>query len=404
MNFANHVDTRARTMPDRLAAADPRRRLTYGELRNETDAVAGGLAELGVDPGDRVALFLPNSVSFVTAYLGAMKRGAIPVPINLRYESDAMQHVFDDAAPAAVFTVGELASRLAELEPNVEHVIAADSTYGLDYGAFVAGSDGIDRPYPRRDTETAEILYTSGTTGLPKGVEHTHGNLTANAFATIHYMRPDRDGSYLTVVPCFHAAGLNTTTTPALVHGVPVHFLLEWDPETALRTLEAHGITYTMFIPTMLHDLLEHGVEEYDLSALEWFGVGGAPMPVERFDEAENALGAKLYEGYGMTERRPSRPRTGPDRTSTSRGASARSQRRWSSCASRIPPPAMRSRRARRGNFSGTGTPSRRGTTTVQRKTRKRSSIAREECGSDREMSATWTRTATSSSTIGSTT
>jgi len=305
MNFANHVERNARTTPDRTAVADPRRTLTYDDLRDETDAVAGGLAELGVEPGDRVALFLPNSVTFVTAYLGAMKRGAIPVPINLRYEAETIRDVFDDAAPTAVFTAGELASRLAALDPNAEHVIAAESEEGLDYGRFVADSERIDSSQPRRDAETAELLYTSGTTDRPKGVVHTHGNLTANALATIHYMRPDRDGAYLTVTPCFHAAGLNTTTTPALVHGVPVHFLPEWDPETAAETIESEGITYTMFVPTMLRDLLDHGVAGYDLSALEWVGIGGAPMPVELFRDAEQALDAKLYEGYGMTETTP---------------------------------------------------------------------------------------------------
>jgi len=305
MNFANHIDTRARTEPERLAVADPRRKLSYEELASETDAVAGGLADRGIEPGDRVALFLPNSVLFMTAYFGTMKRGAIPVPINLRYGPEELSHVFKDADPEALFTVGELAHKIAELNPEVEHFIAAESERGTDYGAFVAGADGLDDTHPRLDTEVAEILYTSGTTGQPKGVKHTHGNLTANAFGTIHYMCPDRTGAYLTVVPCFHAAGLNTTTTPALVSGVEVHFLPEWNPETVLTVLESHDITYTMFVPTMLLDLLEHGTEGYDLSALEWVGVGGSPMPVERFEDVESALGAKLYEGYGMTETTP---------------------------------------------------------------------------------------------------
>ena len=313
MNFANHVDIIARDAPDRLAVTDPQREMSYGELAAETDAVADGLADLGVEPGDRVALFLPNSVTFLTAYFGTMKRGAIPVPVNLRFGPEEIGHVFQDAVPVALFTVAQLADAVPAEEFGVEHTVVAGGDDGIDYGALVADAEKAYDPEPRKDTELAELLYTSGTTGRPKGVKHTHGNLSANARASIRAMPYTRDSVALTVCPCFHVSGLNVTTTPFVALGAENHFLPEWDAGMALETMAARGVTDTMLIPTMLLDLLEHGTEGYDLSALERVVVGGSPMPKERIEAAESALGVTLLEGYGMTETTPTAVVNRPD-------------------------------------------------------------------------------------------
>jgi long-chain acyl-CoA synthetase len=124
-----------------------------------------------------------------------------------------------------------------------------------------------------------------------------------------------RDSVALTVCPCFHVSGLNVTTTPFVALGAENHFLPEWDAGMALETMAASGVTDTMLIPTMLLDLLEHGTEGYDLSALERVVVGGSPMPKERIEAAESALGVTLLEGYGMTETTPTAVVNRPDQS-----------------------------------------------------------------------------------------
>jgi long-chain acyl-CoA synthetase len=299
MNFANYVEFQAEERPGELATTDPRREMSYAELSAETNAVANGLADRGVESGDHVALFLPNLTTFLTTYFGAMKLGAVPVPINLRFGEAEIAHVLGDVEPEVLFTIGRFEDAFAGGEVDL---VVAGGERGTDYGRLVADAEKSFDVEGQLDSDVAEVLYTSGTTGRPKGVQHTHGNLAANARGGRAHMGYGSDTVFMTAAPCFHAAGLNATTTPAVVHGAENHFLPEWDPETALRTMADRGVTYTMLIPTMVIDLIEHGTEGYDLSALESLNVGGSPMPSERIDAAEAALGCDLYEGYGMTE------------------------------------------------------------------------------------------------------
>jgi long-chain acyl-CoA synthetase len=306
MNFANYLDMSAAEAPNDIAITDPQRDLTYRELAGETDAFANALADLGVEPGDRVALYLPNSTAFVAAYFGAMKRGAIPFPINMRFEGPEVEYVLDDAGATALVTVGMFEDAAASFETDaLEHLIVANGERGHDYQSLVAENMGPHEIHPRKDDELAELVYTSGTTGRPKGVKHTHGNLSANADGLIAAMDWTSDEVCLTVCPCFHVSGLNVTTTPFVVAGAENHLLPQWDIDLALSTMAERDVTYTFFIPTMLVDILNEGVEGYDLSALETVGVGGSPMPKERIDAAEETLDVKLLEGYGMTETTP---------------------------------------------------------------------------------------------------
>lgn len=306
MNFANYLDMSAAESPDELAITDPQRDLTYRELAGETDAFANALADLGVEPGDRVALYLPNSTAFVAAYFGAMKHGAIPFPINMRFEGPEVEYVLDDAGATALVTVGQFEDAAASFETDaLEHLVVANGERGHDYQSLVAEHAGPHETRPRKDDELAELVYTSGTTGRPKGVRHTHGNLSANADGLIAAMGWTSDEVCLTVCPCFHVSGLNVTTTPFVVAGAENHLLPQWDIDLALSTMAERDVTYAFFIPTMLVDILNEGVEGYDLSALETVGVGGSPMPKERIDAAEETLDVKLLEGYGMTETTP---------------------------------------------------------------------------------------------------
>jgi acyl-CoA synthetase (AMP-forming)/AMP-acid ligase II len=294
MNFANHVDVAARNRPDVLAVADPRRARTFRELADGSNRIARGLQRRGVAVGEPVAVFMPNGVPFVTTYLGIIKLGALPLPVNTRFTDQQIRYVVRDSGAVA-----------AVADDQVDGVVA-DDLETVDYADLLDDGDPHFEIEPRRSEEHAELLYTSGTTGAPKGVYHTQGNLAANATAFIKYMEWSREAVALTVCQCFHVTGLNITTTPFLVLEAENHLLPEWDAETVLSAIERHGVTFTFLIPTMLMDVLEHDdVAAYDLSTLRTVAVGGSPMPRKRIDEAESALGCTLLEGYGMTETTP---------------------------------------------------------------------------------------------------
>lgn len=288
MNFATRADRAARNAPTALGVSDRNRSATFEQVAERSDRIADALADRGVEADEHVALDLSNSVAFVCAYLGVLKRGAVAVPINTRFTDQQIRYVLGDSGAVCVVTNHDAGS--------------GEYAYAdlLDDGA--PGHEST----PRRSEELAELLYTSGTTGAPKGVYHTHGNLAANAEGYIEYNGWNTGDVALTVCPCFHVTGLNVTTTPFLALGAANHLLEAWDIEAFLRAIERHGVTYTFLIPTMIVELLDYeGIDEYDLSTLRSVGVGGSPMPEERIVETERLLDCALLEGYGMTETTP---------------------------------------------------------------------------------------------------
>lgn len=302
MNFANFVDLAAENVPVKPAVGDTTGLLTYAALSEESDAAASALHSLGVEPEDRVAICLRNRIEFLTAHLGAMKVGAVPLPINTQFNDAQIRYVLDTSNVSVIVTDDQF----EDVATSVETSITIDGSVGHDYHDILERASAAFEIHPQRRDDIAAVMYTSGTTGRPKGVRHTHGNLGANAMALIRYVGLTRKAVGLTVCQCFHVTGINVTTTPLILAEAENWLLPEWDPETVLTTIENHGVTHTFFTPSMVIDLLDYdNVEHYGLSSLAAVSVGGAPMPSRRVSEAERVLGCPLLEGYGMTETTP---------------------------------------------------------------------------------------------------
>ncbi len=307
MNFASYLSQAARDSPEKTALTDPSRSVTFAELNAEANAVANGLAEMGIESDDAVGILLPNSVTFVTSFFGAMKLGAIPLPVNLRFQGEEIGYVLEDGEAKALVTNGGFEEGVADLDAEaLDRLIVDGGERGTDYESLVSDhSDEFDH-YPRKEDELADIMYTSGTTGKPKGVQHTHQNLQTNARAILDCMEWSRNDVGLTVNPCFHVSGLHVTVSPMLVAQTTNHLLPEWDAATALEVVAEEGVTTSFCIATIIIDLVNfEDAAEYDTSSLSVVGCGGSPMPKDLIETFEDTYGATLLEGYGMTETTP---------------------------------------------------------------------------------------------------
>ncbi|GAC1657725.1 MAG: acyl-CoA synthetase [Candidatus Dormibacteraceae bacterium] len=259
-----------------------------GRLRTRVEAVAGGLAALGVTPGDRIGLYAGNSLEWVFAYLGGLRAGAVMVPFNPAYRSAEVEHILADSDPALVIADAE----------RLPLVVASDRPCL----ALEALPEGPAPDFPGLEPESpALIIYTSGTTGRPKGALLDHGNLLAQARGAIATWRWTAADRLVHALPLFHLHGLGMGLHGTLLTGSTAT-LIAFSPEAVVDELTAGG---TMFfgVPAMYQRLCDHLDEvPADLSHVRLFVSGSAPLPPELFRRCERLLGQPPLERYGITE------------------------------------------------------------------------------------------------------
>jgi fatty-acyl-CoA synthase len=288
---------RARIDPARVALLQGDRTLTYGELADRVDRLAGTLAAREVRPGDRVAWLGANDIATFEVFFAAARLGALFVPLNVRLAPPEIAYLISDARPQV------LVHSTDPPDVPVPHRVRADE---LAAGERVAPRDiSLD--------DDAVILYTSGTTGRPKGAVLTHGNLifnTMNQFAHIDVLSTDLA---LCVSPLFHATGLSQVSLPTLYKGGTVVVADRFDAEKILCDIETLRITSFSAVPTMLQMLADHpSFVDTDLSSLRYVNYGGSTV-LERVAVAWQARGVTLLQGYGMTEACPGVTMATPD-------------------------------------------------------------------------------------------
>ena len=305
MNLASNVVRGAERDADRVALRLGDDTISYGRLDEDSSRVAGLLRDHGVKPGDRVGIMLPNVPEFALVYYGVLRAGAIVVPMNPLLKAREVDYYLRDSDARLMFAGPAFA---AEARAGAER--AGSTAVVVDPAEFpgvLAGTTPAGGIVDRAGDDTAVILYTSGTTGRPKGAELTHGSLDRNAEITrTDLLALGPDDVIFGGLPLFHAFGQTCTLNTAIAAGAALSLLPRFDAGRALRILAEHHVTIFAGVPTMYSALLHHPHrDDYDLSHLRLSFSGGAAMPVEVLRAFEAAFGCVVLEGYGLSETSP---------------------------------------------------------------------------------------------------
>ena len=313
---------------------------TFGELAVAIQCLSGGLAALGIQPGEKIALLLPNCTPFLIAYYAASHLGAVVVPANPLLKPAELEYIWRDADIRLVVTIAPLfpvVQAARQNLPGLQQVLCvtpraelpdpalADSIPGLSFfsdvlsnGVQVFGSSGVqekqggDSPIQnpkskfQNETDCAVIIYTSGTTGHPKGAMLSHKNLTRNVEQVQARLLFTSEDRFLTVLPLFHAFAATVCMNLALAGGCATVLLENFAPARTLETIEKHGVSVFPAVPALFNALLQYQPErELDLSRLRVLVSGGAPLPAPTLEALEKRFGLPVLEGDGPTECSP---------------------------------------------------------------------------------------------------
>lgn len=285
---------------------------TYGELERRVARLGDALRSLGVGAGDRVAYLGPNHPAFAETMFAVAALGAIFVPLNTRLAAPELSFVVRDAGVDVLVWDHRLERTASEVvaatSPSHGIVVGADVAEGAADHAYedvlASGGDGhLDTPVSLEDD--AMIMYTSGTTGHPKGVVITHANVTWNCFNVLIDVDVSQDEVTLVSAPMFHTAALNQTFLPTFIKGGTSVLVSAFDPQETLELIAEHRVTWMFGVPAMFKALTQApGWGEADLSSVRAVEAGGAPVP-EELIRTYQERGLTFMQGYGMTEASP---------------------------------------------------------------------------------------------------
>lgn len=286
--------------------------IDHGMFGRLSDRVAAGLAARGLKPGDRVGLYAANGPEFALAYVGIVKAGAVVVPINLLINHREVAYILDDAGARALLVHSSFRDRMESLRrdvPSLEWIaeLGAEGDAALDLNEVLGDDTNWPEPRIDPDSDLAAILYTSGTTGFPKGAMLTHANLVANT-RSVHKAMHWRSGEdrVLVVLPMFHAFAATVGMLTPLTHGCALIPLPRFEPDAVAEAIHRHQATIFLGVPSMYSVLLRLRDDRVGRLASLRFGiVGGAAMPISVLQQFEAKFGLRLYEGDGPTECSP---------------------------------------------------------------------------------------------------
>ncbi|HKF35738.1 MAG TPA: long-chain fatty acid--CoA ligase [Ktedonobacteraceae bacterium] len=326
LNLAMLLEDSAREVPERTALVCEGTRLSYAELQAATNQVASGLVQAGIQKGDKVALSCQDVPSFVIAYYGILKAGAAVLPLNILLKSREIAYHLADGDARAYFCqegtpelpIGQLGYTAFQEVESCQHFFLLTNDPGAP--SPIPGATTLDELMAEQPTtfeavatgpeDTAVILYTSGTTGKPKGAELTHLNMLLNArLSDTMYPRAEHD-VHLITLPLFHSFGQSVQMNAGLYNRATLVLLPRFSPDAALRLMQEEHVTIFAGVPTMYWALLHYPkADQHDLQqiagTLRLAISGGAAMPVEVMRAFNEKFNVHIIEGYGLSETSP---------------------------------------------------------------------------------------------------
>lgn len=310
MLLGDIVSKTANRKKDKIAAVLDNEKMKFGELEKESNKLAHGLIDLDIKPSDMVSIMLPNSIEFLITYLGVIKSGATMVPLNISFKAPAIEYILNNSETRIIITSKKFLPLIKQCELEfLENIILVDGEKSDDYILLSEFADqesdlpqleNIDQEY------TAACLYTSGTTGQPKGAMLTHHNLIFDTRKAIEHLKVDDSDRYICVLPMFHAFAETVCMLMPLFLGAEIVIIDRFLPEKVLKTIQEKNVTFFAGVPTMYSALLNvRNKDQYDLSHLNLCISGGAAMPQQTMEDFEETFNVKILEGNGPTETSP---------------------------------------------------------------------------------------------------
>jgi acyl-CoA synthetase (AMP-forming)/AMP-acid ligase II len=331
VNLFDGLERNARNNAKKTALIFNGRIFTYAEFNADANRIANALVAYGVKTGDKIAIMMKNSAQFAFVYYGILKAGGVAVPINFRLTPHEVNYILQDSDSIIIFADDDLAETVQKAVEGNEQVrlkIIAGSTK-LNNQILLSEFRSSDTNNPSAgvlESDDAEILYTSGTTGLPKGVVLDHHRILHVGFTTIMTMKMGHEDQLLHIAPLFHSAQLNLFLVTGTLLGCTQVISQDFNPLETLKDIDEHKISLFFGVPTMYNFLLQvPNLEKYDLTSVKRCGYGAAPMPVALLQQSMEMFGTdQFYNLCGLTEGGPGGVFLLPEEHRTKLGASGR--------------------------------------------------------------------------------
>jgi len=305
MDLYRILEHSVRLYSDKTAVTSAKGTLTYKGFMDTAERLGSALYGLGLSPGDRVAVLDHNSIELAVAHFGLPACSLVTLPLNTRLSKDELLGIIHNARASALIYSPPFEQTVAALAPDLPFLkarICTEQAAGnLDLRQLMAHASpaALQRPRPG---DLATLLYTSGTTGVPKGVKLTHANTASTLVSLLVELGLTPEDSGLMVAPFFHVAGCHTYMAH-IARGCTVNILPAFEPQSTLEALEQTRASVTLLVPAMIGALLNlPGHEKADLSALRLVVYAGAPMPEKLLKKALERLGNVFFQIYGLTE------------------------------------------------------------------------------------------------------
>jgi long-chain acyl-CoA synthetase len=302
MNVATNLECAAFHFPDHIAVIEGDRSVSFAEFNREANQIASALVSVGVQPGDHVALCAPNSYAWLAFYFGALKAGAVAVTFSHLLMKDELARTLADCEPKILFTADEKLEDLGDYRKRSYPELVVCDRGDISYARLAEKGTSEFKTVNRHRRDTAAVLYTGGTTGIPKGAMLTHENLQTSIFNVAHYERSTQNDRALCFLPLNHVFGQMHIMNATVFSGGGLVVQPAFDLEKVLEAIERHQVTKFYAVPTIYIRLLRLPDFREKIGSVRYCFSAAASMATEVVREWKAQTGLNIYEAYGMTE------------------------------------------------------------------------------------------------------